>query len=96
MDREQIIKQLQIHKSELQKKFPLASIALFGSFARNEQTPSSDVDILVEFNGPIGWEIVDLLEELEKIFVGQKVDLISRRGIKPNLWPYIEKDLIYA
>jgi uncharacterized protein len=96
VNREQIIRQLKAHKPDLQKKYPLANIGLFGSFARNEQTPASDLDIMVEFNGPIGWEIVDLLEELEQIFAGQKIDLVSKGGIRPMLWSYIEKDIIYA
>jgi predicted nucleotidyltransferase len=96
LTKEEIIKRLKENKEDLQKRFPIGNIALFGSYARGEETERSDIDILVEFNGPIGWEIVDLQEELEKIFTGCKIDLISKGGIKARMWPYIEDDLIYA
>ena len=60
---------------------------------RNDFDPEkSDVDIMVEFNGEIGWEFFDLKDELEKI-LGRKVDLVSKLAIKPHYWEYIEKDL---
>ena len=77
----------------MQKKYPLASIELFGSYARNEQTPESDVDVIVEFNEPVGIEFVDLLIELETI-LGKPVDLISKKTMRPKLKPFIEPDLI--
>ncbi len=96
MDRESIIGKLQANKAILQKKYPLASVALFGSFARGEQSKESDIDILVELNGPMGIEFVDLLIDLEQIFGGHKVDLVSKSGVKPRYWPFIQKDLIYV
>lgn len=54
-------------KDRLIKKYPLESIGIFGSFSRNEQTQDNDVDILVEFDQPIGIEFIDLAEELEVI-----------------------------
>lgn len=96
LTKEEILKRLREHKGELQQKFPVKDIALFGSYARGEQTPESDIDVLVEFTDPIGWEFIDLLEDLEKIFYGVKVDLISKKGIKPHYLPYIEEDVIYA
>lgn len=81
---------------ELAKKYPLASLDLFGSYARNEQTPDSDVDLLVEFNGPIGLEIIDLIEDLEKLLGVNKVDLTSKKYLKPHYKTYIENDLIHV
>lgn len=94
MNKDDIIHILRTHKAEIQKKFPVASIALFGSFARGEQTSESDVDLLVEFNGPIGLEVVDLVEYLEKLLRVKKVDLISKKYLKPHYRPYIEAELI--
>jgi uncharacterized protein len=94
MTKDEILITLRAHKAEIQKKFPVASLALFGSFARGDETAESDVDILVDFNGPIGIEIVDLVEELEKILNVKKVDLVSRRALKPHYRPYIEQDAI--
>lgn len=70
-------------------------MALFGSYARNEAEGKSDVDIMVEFSSPVGFEFVDLAIELENI-LHKKVDLVSKKGIKPDMLPYIEKDLIYV
>ncbi|SEV90862.1 nucleotidyltransferase family protein [Thermococcus thioreducens] len=50
---------LRAHKEDLRRRFGVSSIAIFGSYARGEETELSDVDILVEFERPIGWEIVD-------------------------------------
>jgi len=74
------------HKEELRKLFGVKEIRIFGSYTREEQTELSDVDILVEFEGEIGWEIVDLKDYLEKL-LGVKVDLVSKNGIvrKPLL-----------
>lgn len=82
-------------KPILFSKYPLKTMALFGSYARNEATKNSDIDILVEFNQPVGFEFIDLAIELEEI-LHQKVDLVSKKGLKSELLPYIEKDLIYV
>ncbi len=70
-------------------------MALFGSYARNEQTASSDVDIMVEFDGKIGIKFIDLANELEKA-LGLKVDLVSKKGIKEQYLNTILSDLIYV
>ena len=94
LTREEVLTTLRKHKLTLQKKYPIASLELFGSYSRNEQTPESDLDILVEFSEPVGFEFVDLLIDLEKIFEGTKIDLNSKKAIKPHYKPYIEGDLI--
>jgi uncharacterized protein len=96
MTREEVLATLREHLPALQKKYPIASLALFGSYARNEQTTESDVDFLVEFNGPIGWEIVDIVEYLENLLDVKKVDLVSKEYIKPHYRPYIEEDIIHV
>ena len=88
-------KVLQENKSHLFLDYPIQELAIFGSFARGEATEDSDIDILVEFSGPIGWEIVDLVEELEEL-LGHPVDLVSKKAIRPKLLPFITKDLIYV
>ena len=93
MTREEILTILRKHKPELQRKYPLSNIELFGSYARNEQNPESDIDVMVEFSEPIGIEFVDLLIELEAI-LGKPVDLINKKSIRPRLKPFIEPDLI--
>ena len=83
------------HKPGLQKKYPIKTIGVFGSVARGDFNEESDIDILVEFEKPIGIEFIDLANELESI-LQQKVDLISRSGIKPKYFKIIEKDLHYV
>ena len=83
------------NKPVLQKKYPIKSIGVFGSIARGDNNENSDIDILVEFDKPIGIEFIDLANELEFI-LHQKVDLISKSGIKPKYLKLIEKDLHYA
>jgi predicted nucleotidyltransferase len=86
-----IMDKLRKSKKGLFSRYALKSMALFGSYARNKARPDSDVDIVVEFTNPVGFEFVDLAIELEGI-LGLKVDLVSRRGIKPSMLPFIEKD----
>ncbi len=94
--RDEILLRLRKQKDIIVKKYPIESLALFGSYARNEERDKSDVDLLVKFNGPIGWEIVDLVEDLEKILQVKNIDLVSSRALKPHYKSYIEKDLIYV
>ena len=70
-------------------------MAIFGSYSRGEQSQSSDVDIMVEFDKPIGLRFVDLAEDLESL-LSTKVDLVSRKAIKPRLLRIIEPDFIYV
>jgi predicted nucleotidyltransferase len=85
---------LYLLKPKLVLKYPIASIGLFGSIVRDDFTPESDIDIIVEFNGKIGIEFVDLANELEKK-LNWKVDLVSRGGIKPNYLAVIDPQIIY-
>lgn len=82
-------------KVRLKERYPISSMALFGSYARNEQTDTSDVDIMVEFDGKIGIKFIDLANEIEKS-LGLKVDLVSKKGIKEQYLKTIQSDLIYV
>ena len=76
-------------------KYHLSSIAVFGSFTRDDFRDDSDIDILIEYDQPIGIEFIDLAEELEKL-LKRPVDLVSRNGIKPKYFSEIQKDLMYV
>jgi len=93
--REEILAGLGAAKSELQKRFRVRTLALFGSYARNQQTERSDVDILVEVDPSIGLGFVSLAEELERR-LQERVDLVSSRAVKPNRRRLIEPELIYV
>ncbi|MCB0823099.1 MAG: nucleotidyltransferase family protein [Bacteroidales bacterium] len=83
------------NKQRLLADYPIKSLAIFGSFARNDNQDKSDVDIIVEFNGKIGIRFIDLADDLEKI-LGRKIDLVSRNGIKEKYFQSIINDLIYV
>jgi len=73
-------------------------IALFGSVAREEHTPESDIDILVELKEPgerpsIGLKWFGLEEELSHL-LGREVELVSARGLSPYIRPYVEKEMV--
>lgn len=86
---------LSSHKNRLYEKYPIRSMAIFGSVSRKENTENSDVDILVEFSGKIGIRFIDLADELERI-IGSKVDLVSKKGIQKKYLQAINEDLIYV
>ena len=79
-----IEKKLQELKPFLSKKYNVSRIGYFGSFSRNEQTEESDIDILVEFSKPIGWDFFDLKDLLEKE-LRVKVDLVSTKALRTQL-----------
>jgi uncharacterized protein len=76
-------------------KYKVISLGIFGSYSRGEQVTESDVDIVVEFEQPIGLKFVSLANELENV-LQMKVDLVSRNGIKPKYWEIIEKEILYV
>ncbi len=81
-----------IHPS-LMQRYPIKRLALFGSIVRNEQTPDSDVDIMVEFSRPVGFQFFELANELENCLKCH-VDLVSRNGIKPAYYAEIQNELV--
>jgi predicted nucleotidyltransferase len=93
--KEEIIDTLAKEKSELQKQFKVRRLALFGSYARGDQQPDSDVDILVEVDPSIGLEFVTLADRIEKS-LGVCVDLVSSRAVNAEAMEYIKPELIYV
>jgi len=78
---EEVKRIINIYRKELEEKFKVKSIAIFGSYARGEQTPQSDIDIIVEFKEPVGMLFIHLADFLEEI-LGIKVDLLTPEAIK--------------
>lgn len=93
--REDIIQTLAKEKSSLEREFHVRNLALFGSYAREEQSEASDVDVLVDVDPSIGLRFVILAERIEKV-LGVHVDLVSRRAINAREWKLIEPELIYV
>lgn len=82
-------------KTELQKEFGVISIGLFGSFAKGNENPDSDVDILVELEDPTFDNYMDLKFRLEDV-LDRTVDLVLLETVKPRLKPVIEREVIYV
>ena len=82
--KEQILDLLSRKKPELQGRYPISELGLFGSYARGDYNEKSDIDILVDFNGHIGIGFIKLAHELEDLFK-QKIDLVSRRATQATL-----------
>ena len=81
-------------KPVLFQKYYVDKIGYFGSFSRNEQRKDSDIDILVSFKKPVGWEFFDLQEFLENE-LKLKVDLVSEKALKEQLKEIILNSVKY-
>ncbi len=90
-----IQKQLELIKPSLVSRYHVRELGLFGSVVRDDFSPESDIDIIVDFSRPIGIEFIDLADELEAQ-LGRKVDLVSKKGIKPQYFKAIQSDVIYV
>jgi uncharacterized protein len=93
--KKEIEKILKKNKSILHDKFKVEQIGLFGSYVRGDESKKSDVDILVEFSEPVGWEFIDLKDFLEEI-LGIEVDLVTKKALKPQLKDKILKEVVFA
>lgn len=94
--RDEIEKTLRDHKVEMALKFHVGKIGIFGSYVRQEPREQSDLDLLVEFTRPVGFfEFMDLEEYIEEL-VGVKIDLVSVKGLKPNIGRNILNEVMYV
>lgn len=89
---EEILKK---NKPVLREKYKVEKIGVFGSYVYGEQSEISDIDILVQFYEPVGWEFLDLKEFLESI-LGITVDLVTVNALKPQLKDRILGEVVYA
>ena len=94
MKREQVVRILQEKNPELAQQFGVKSLSLFGSVARDEASAQSDVDLLVEFNRPIGYfGLFALQDHLEKL-LNCRVDLGTLNSLKPNIRERVMGEMI--
>lgn len=94
--KEEILKLLKSKLPHLKEKFNVKSVGLFGSYVRGEQTEESDIDMLVEFEEPVGFFKFIELEDYLSEKLGAKVDLVTPDALKPLIKPYIMKETVYA
>ncbi|MEW6327037.1 MAG: nucleotidyltransferase family protein [Thermodesulfobacteriota bacterium] len=85
---------LEEYKPFIKKEFKVKEIGIFGSYVRGEQEEGSDIDILVEFSEPVGFFTFLDLEEYLKELLGIKVDLVSKKALKPAIGQYILQEMI--
>jgi len=95
MENIEIIKaRLLEQKPILAERFKVKEIGIFGSLVRGEQGEASDIDILVEFSEPVSlFTFIDLEDYLSEV-LGAKVDLVSRKALKPHIGKNILKELV--
>jgi predicted nucleotidyltransferase len=94
MTRDQTLAALARAKPELARRFGVVRLALFGSVVRNQASADSDVDIVVRFDGPATstryFGVQFFLEDM----LGSPVDLVTEQALRPELKPYIERELV--
>lgn len=95
MTRDEIIEILRRHMEEI-RRHGVVRLAVFGSVSRGEESRNSDVDILVEFDRPIGlFAFVTLQRYLEEL-IGRPVDLVMPEALRPEMRDEILADAVYA
>lgn len=91
---EDIKNKLRAYKPTLQDQFNVREIGIFGSYVRGEQKKKSDLDILVDFYGPISLlKFISLENQLSK-YLGVKVDLVMKDALKPRIGSHILKEVV--
>ena len=84
------------HQNFLRETYNVKKIGVFGSFVRGDFSKESDLDILIEFSKtPTFFEFLDLEEYLSKL-LGRKVDLATRKALKPVIKKEILKEVVYV
>ena len=94
MDKNEIIIELRRIKPQLQRDYAVKKIGLFGSFITGAYTDASDVDILVEFERPVGWQFFKLEKYLEKT-INRKIDLVTVSALREQLKPLVLSQIQY-
>lgn len=91
-----ILNTLREIKPTLVEKYYVAELALFGSYARNEQTEYSDIDLMVATNGGTFRDFSNLYHQLKQFFPQHNIQVVSKKAIKPQYFERLEKDLLYV
>ena len=79
-----ILEILRQYMPELQRKYPVFSLGVFGSYARGEATDKSDIDIVVEISAPMGLNFIDMADEIEEL-LGKKLTWYPSVPLSPNI-----------
>jgi len=93
---EEIKEVLQKHKSELRDQYGLKEIGIFGSYVRGEQNEESDLDILVELDKPVGFVRFLKLENALSQLLGVRVEIVTKKALKPHIGKRILQEVRYV
>jgi predicted nucleotidyltransferase len=96
MQREEVIRKLNQRRADLRERYGVKSLALFGSVARDEATPASDVDLLVEFNRPVGLFGLFALQDYLESLLGCPVDLGTPDSLKPRIRARVLQEMVHV
>lgn len=94
MNRAELLKRLREHKTTLVQNFGVTELSLFGSFARDQAADDSDVDILVQFNGPATSKQYFGVQFYIEDLLSRQVDLVTNKALRAEIRPYVERDII--
>lgn len=94
MNRHEVIEALRAHRETLTERFGVISLALFGSFARDQATDTSDIDILVRFDGPATADVFFGTQFYLEDLLGRRGDLVAEKALRKEFRHYVEKDAI--
>ncbi len=92
----EIMETIKCHKGELEREYGVKEVGIFGSFVRGEQMGTSDLDILVELEKPIGFVRFLKLEKRLSDLLGVKVDLVTNKALKPAIGQRILQEVKYV
>src|SRR5436853_4307787 len=92
MKRDHVLATLRSHKEKLRDQFSVRSLALFGSVARDEAGPGSDIDLLVEFDRPTGYFGLVRLQLFLEDLLGSSVDLGTPGALRPSMRQRIQEE----
>jgi len=93
---EEIKEIIQEHKEDLKKEYGVKEMGIFGSYVRGEQKTVSDVDVLIELENPIGFVKFIRLENRISDILGIKVDLVTKKALKPYIGKRILQEVKYV
>ena len=94
MNRDDVLDILRTHKPTLAERFGVTELALFGSFARDEATERSDVDVLVRFDGPATSRSYFGVQFYIEDLLGRRVDLVTHKALRSEFRPYVEREAV--
>ena len=94
MTRAEVLEKLRAHRPTLVERFGVVELAVFGSFARDEATDASDVDILVSFDTPLNWKTYFGTQFYLEDLLQRPVELATREDVRAEMRPQVEREAV--